>query len=217
MSTVMTPPRYRTMADLQRRLGGVPQDRILLTPAPGTATVADVIHILDHESRACELIDGVLVEKAVGYRESRLAAWLIHVLNQFVVPLNLGIVTGEQGTVQLMPDLVRIPDVAFTSWDKMPGRTGPTDAVPLLAPDLAVEVISRSNTPGEMASKRGDYFSAGVTLVWEIDPTNRRVTIFTGPSQGVSLVAGDTIDGGPVLPGLLLPVADLFGELDRHG
>jgi Uma2 family endonuclease len=217
MSAVVTPPRYRTMADLQKRLGGVPQDRIRFTPTPGTATVADVISILDHEDCACELIEGVLVEKAVGYRESLLACWLITLLNQFVRPRNLGLVTGEQGTIQLMPDLVRIPDVAFTSWDRMPGRARPTDAVPKLVPDLAVEVISKSNTPGEMAIKRGEYFSAGVTLVWEVDPKNRCVTCYTGPTQAVSWTVGDTIDGGPVLPGFLLPVAELFDELDRQG
>jgi hypothetical protein len=55
MSTILTPPRFRTMADVQRRLGGVPQDRIRFHPPPGLATVKDVINILDHEDRACEL------------------------------------------------------------------------------------------------------------------------------------------------------------------
>ena len=119
------------------------------------------------------LVAGVLVEKTVGYRESQLAAFLAGLLNVFVVPKNSGIVTGPDGTMELMADLVRIPDVAFTKWDRFPGRKRPTAPIPRLAPNLAIEILSRSNTPGEMLAKREDYFSAGVELVWEIDPEKR--------------------------------------------
>jgi Uma2 family endonuclease len=163
------------------------------------------------------LIEGVLVEKTMGLKESLLAGLLITFLNNVVRPRNLGLVTGEQGTMQIMPDLVRIPDVAFTSWDRMPGRTRPADAVPLLVPDLAVEVISKSNTPGEMAIKRGEYFSAGVTLVWEVDPKNRVVTVYHSPTQATTYTVTDTITASPVLSGFSLPLSELFDELDRHG
>jgi Uma2 family endonuclease len=207
----------RTLADLVYRLGGVPLDRIRFHPAPGTATVADVIRVWEQEKRPCELVEGVLLEKTVGYIESQLAVFLAGLLNAFVRPRNLGIVTGADGTVELVADLVRIPDVAFTSWDRLPGRRRPTDAVPRLAPNLAVEVLSRGNTPGEMAAKRQDYFTAGVELVWEIDPERRTVTVYTSPTAVTMLGVGDTLDGGAVLQGFTLPVADLFGELDRHG
>src|SRR4051812_38618675 len=111
----------RNLADLQRRLGDVPLERIRFQPAPGTAKVADIEPIREREGAICELIDGVLVEKAMGFIESRLAVCLASLLYAFVTPRNLGIVTGADGTVELMPDLVRIPDVAFTSWDRMPG------------------------------------------------------------------------------------------------
>jgi Uma2 family endonuclease len=116
-----------------------------------------------------------------------------------------------------MADQVRIPDVAFTSWDRLPGRRRPGSPVPLLAPDLAVEVLSRSNTPGEMALKRQDYFTAGVRLVWEIDPEARTVVVYTSPTHAVTLGLADTLDGGLVLPGFTLPVQELFAELDRQG
>src|SRR3954452_18522670 len=102
--------------------------------------------------------------------------------------------------MELMPDLVRIPDVAFTSWDRLPGRRRPTNPVPRLTPNLAVEVLSRNNTPGEMAAKRGDYFTAGVQLVWEIDPDARVVAVYTSPTQSARLGGNDTLDGGVVLP-----------------
>jgi Uma2 family endonuclease len=212
-----TPETIRTLADLQTRLGGVPLDRVRFRPFPGTATIQDVIDIQEREGTLCELIEGVLLEKAVGFNESVLAVLLAGFLNSFVIPRNLGIVTGPDGTVQLIAGLVRIPDVAFTSWDRLPGRRRPIHPVPLIAPNLAAEVLSTSNTPSEMNAKRTDYFNAGVELVWEIDSVARTVTVYTSVSDSVVLREADTLDGGRVLPGFTLPLQQLFGELDRQG
>jgi Uma2 family endonuclease len=214
--TLTTEPE--TVADLIERLGGIPAYRILLKPTPGTATEDDVLAAARlPRKRICELIDGVLVEKAVGYRESGLGAILIGILCNVVLPRNLGIITGEQGTIRLMPGLVRIPDVAFISWDRLPGRRYPTQPIPQLAPDLAVEVLSESNTPAEMQRKRDDYFHVGVRLVWEADPETRTVAVYTSPTAFVTLTEADVLDGGAVLPGFTLPLRDWFAELDRHG
>ncbi len=62
MSTALTPPEIRTLADLLQRLGGVTPDRVRSQPPPGTATEEHLLHLLDHEDRLCELVDGVLVE-----------------------------------------------------------------------------------------------------------------------------------------------------------
>ena len=218
MSTV--PPGssvIKTLADLLRRLGGVPLDRIRFHPSPGSATVQDVIEVKRREGVLCELVEGVLLEKAVGFMQSALAGFLLGLLNAFVVPRNLGIVTGADGPVELLAGLVRIPDVAFTNWNRLPGRRYPAAPVPRVAPNLAVEVLSRGNTPGEMAAKRQEYFTAGVELVWEIDPAARTVTVYTSVIQARILTATDTLDGGSVLPGFTLTLRDLFAELDRHG
>ena len=119
-------------------------------PAPGTALEQDVLEA-EKQGLLCELVDGVLVEKAMGYTESILAAFLIEMLNAFVRPRNLGFVSAPDGTMRLFPGLVRIPDVAFASWDRLPGGRRPTAPIPPIAPDLAVEVLSQSNTPCEMA------------------------------------------------------------------
>lgn len=206
-----------TLADLLDRLGNIPLHRIRWHPHPGTATEADVLAAEARTGRACELIEGVLVEKAMGWSESSLAGVLLTLLNNFVLPKNLGVVTGEQGTFRLFPGLVRIPDVAFTSWGRLPGRQRPTRPMPPIAPDLAVEVLSASNTDAEMARKRADYFSAGVLLVWMIDPAQRTVAVYTSPDAVADLTEADTLDGGAVLPGFRLPLRDLFAELDRHG
>ena len=67
--TVMAPPLL-TLADLLRRLGGVPPDRVRFNPLPGFATEADVLELAERDGIFCELIDGVLVKKAIGFRES---------------------------------------------------------------------------------------------------------------------------------------------------
>ncbi len=215
MSTIS--PTIKTMADLLDRLGGIPLNRIRFRPSIGGATVQDVIDIRRQEGKLCELLDGVLLEKVMGFIESALAGLLIEVLRAFVVPRNLGIVTGPDGTIELMSGLVRIPDVAFISWDRLPARRYPTAPIPQLAPNLAVEVLSRSNTPGEMSVKRQDYFTAGVELVWEIDPDARTVAVYTSATDITTLSETDTLDGGTVLPGFKLSLQHLFAELDRHG
>ena len=139
------------LAELVERLGDIPLERIRFHPPPGTATEADVLAALEApRKRICELIDGVLVEKAMGYSESLLAVYLIVQLDAFVRPRNLGLVTAPDRTMRLWAGRVRIPDIAFTSWDRIPGRRRPVQPIPDLAPDLAVEVLSRSNTPAEM-------------------------------------------------------------------
>jgi len=114
MTTLLEPSTtYRTVSDLLHSLGDVPPERVLLRPTPGTATEQDVLDLDDHHDRICELVDGTLVEKTIGTRESSLACLIIMALGNFVLPRKLGIVTGEAGMLRLRPSLVRIPDVAF--------------------------------------------------------------------------------------------------------
>jgi Uma2 family endonuclease len=216
MVTATAPPE--TVADLLARLGGIPPERIRMQPPPGMATDADVLAALaGPRKRLCELIDGVLVEKAMGFTEAVLAGAMIDYLREIVHAGNLGIVAGADGLVRLWEGHVRIPDVAFFSWDRLPERHMPTQAIPDISPDLAVEVLSASNTPAEMRLKREDYFGADVKLVWEVDPQTRTVTVYTDVDESIVLHENDTLDGGLVLPGFTLPLGGLFAELDRQG
>ena len=207
-------PLVRTLADLLHQLGDIPPDRVRFNPIPGTATLKD---LLLPENKRCELVDGTLVEKTVGLEESFLAIWLGQILNEFVQSRNLGIVTGESGFLELTEGTVRAPDISFISWDRMPKRRRPSKPIPALTPDLAVEVLSKSNTKKEMTRKRKEYFRSGVRLVWEINPRKRSVRVYTAVDQFSDLSAADILTGDPVLPGFKLPLAQLFVELDRHG
>jgi Uma2 family endonuclease len=204
-----------TLADLIDELGGVSPRRILVRPAPGMATEQHLLERLADKSGVCELVDGVLVEKAMGFRESLLALALAEFLRAFVRQHNLGLVTGEAGMLRLSPGLVRGPDVAFISWAKIPGGRVPDSPIPDLAPTLAVEILSKSNTPGEMLRKRRDYFTSGTRLVWQIDHHTRTTEIFTSPTDSTIRSESKALEGGDVLPGFSLPLTKLFAELDQ--
>jgi Uma2 family endonuclease len=199
-----------TVGDLLKRLGNIPARRVRLHPFPGTAREQDVLKVLDDENQPCELVEGTLVEKPMGYEESALALLIGTLLNNFVRPRRLGIVTGADGTVQLFPGLVRIPDVAFASWDRFPERKRPRARIPRLAPDLVVEVLSKGNTGAEIARKLREYFEAGVRLVWLVDHRKRTVRVHSSVDQSVLFKEGQVIDCGAVLPGFVLRLSELF-------
>jgi Uma2 family endonuclease len=217
MSTATSGETTQNVADLLEELGGIDPSRVRLKKPPGPATEADLIAINERGDTLYELVDGFLVEKGMGYTESILGGAILAILRAFVIPRNLGLVSGADGMMRLFPGLVREPDVAFASWDRIPGRRRPTGAIAGFAPDLAIEVLSLSNTKKEMARKRREYFKAGVRLVWEVDPRARTVAVYEAPDQPTILEVGQTLDGGQVLPGFALPLADLFAELDRQG
>jgi Uma2 family endonuclease len=208
----IAPPDIKTLADLRQRLGGIPLERIWFHPAPGTATEKDVIEAEARENRLCELVDGTLVEKAIGFDESRLAVELSYLVNCCLERQDLGICVGADGMMRIAPSLVRIPDMSFISWDRLPGRESPRDAIPDLAPDLAVEVLSEGNTKQEMDRQVREYFEAGVILVWLIDPRKRTARVFSSVGKSARVRADQTLDGGAVLPGFVLRLSDL---LDR--
>ncbi|MGH7201410.1 MAG: Uma2 family endonuclease [Planctomycetaceae bacterium] len=213
MATDTTTRAVWTAADLFDRFGPIPLDRIRHDPPPGLATVEDVIRIHDRENRLCELIDGVLVEKTRGAWESYLALEMAFFLKDFVRANNSGVVLGADGMLQLFPRQVRIPDLSFISWDRWPGvEEFRAEAAPQVVVDLAVEVISKSNTRREMEGKLREYFAAGVRLVWYVDPVPKQVRVFNSPDEWTVLTENDILSGGDVLPGFELPLRELFRE-----
>ena len=217
MTAVASPlPQHsaRTMQDLLDRLGNIPASRVRMCPAPGTATEKDVIFVLDQENRTCELIDGTLVEKGMGLWESVIAATIIEILGPFVRNHQLGVVSGSDGTLRLKLGLIRAPDVAFIANSELAQTDITGEPIPKVVPDLAIEVLSKSNTPAEMERKRREYFAAGVRLVWSIDPRARKATVYTSPDQGRDVT--DALDGGNILPGFTLSLQWLFDETEKQ-
>ncbi len=209
-------PTQWSIADLHDYLGGVPLQRIRGNPPPGFARVADVIRIHDREGRLYELVDGVLLEKTMGYYESRLAALIVHFLERYLEQHDLGIVLGADGSLQVLPNQVRIPDVSFIRWERFPKRQLPASPVPAVAPDLAVEVLSAGNTAQEMKRKLSDYFEAGTRLVWLIEPTTRTATAYTTADRSQDIAEDGFLTGDEVLPDFKLQLRELFARAGQR-
>lgn len=213
MSTDMTP---ETLADLIDRLGGVPLERIRLKPPPGTATEEDVLAARrSPQRRLCELVDGVLVEKAMGTREALLAGLLLHYFWDHLEEKDLGQALGADGMLRLFPGQVRVPDVSFISWDRWPEKLG-VGEIAETSPDLAVEVLSPKNTRDEIDRKLRDYFFAGTLLAWVISPKTQTARVYTSPTDFRQVGKKGSLDGAQVLPGFSLSLERLFARADRQ-
>jgi Uma2 family endonuclease len=137
-------------------------------------------------------------------------------LESYLGANDLGIGVGADGPLNVDPNQMRYPDLAFFAWDKFPNRVLPRNPILDHVPDLAVEVLRKSNTRREMARKRQEYFAGGARLVWEIEPKARWVRVYTAADQFTELRDGDTLDGGAVLPGFTLAVTTLFDRAGRR-
>jgi Uma2 family endonuclease len=217
MPRVLTPPpvRLRTVADLLERLGGIDPARICLDPPPGRATKQDLIRMNETKVGLFEFVERTLVEKPIGSPESYLAMELVRMLGNFVAENDLGFLGGPDALIAISPKIVREPAVCFISWNRRPERTIPLDPITKIIPNLVVEVLSPSNTAKEMQIKIGEYFEAGVELVWLIDPAMRSAQSHTSPTTKTKIPESGTLDGGTVLPGFSLPLAKLFEKLAK--
>lgn len=223
MSTVATPgptptaPAIATVADLLHQLGDIPPGRVLWDPRPGTATEADLIALVDgDDKRLVELVDGTLVEKAMGFYEARVGGLVFHFIEDFLEEHDLGVCFGADATLRVLPGIIRLPDVSFVSWRQLPDRELPPGAVANLIPELAVEVLSENNTPKEMERKRGEYFRSGTRLVWQIDPDTQSADVYTDPDHFTRVGPDGELDGGELLPGFRLPLRRLFARAGRR-
>src|SRR5262245_46992955 len=200
-----------TVADLLRQLGDIPLSRIRAQPPPGMATEADVIAARSSpQKRLCELIDGVLVEKAMGTRESLIAGLLLHYLWDFLQSRDLGIALGADGMLRLQPGLVLIPDVSYISFRRLPGGELPDEPIAPLSPDLAAEVLSPSNTKKEIERKLREYFRSGTRLAWVIDPKTETAEVYKSPTKKRHVAKEGMLEGEKLLPGLCIPLRSIF-------
>lgn len=214
MSTAILPQTEMTAEEVAARVGAVPFRRIRSEPVPGTATEEDVERIRREEGVLCELIDGVLVEKAVSDLTAILALEIGAILRNFVVAHRLGWVVGADGYIRLFETQLRAPDVAFVRKDQRAGGRPLTQGYSDVAPALAVEVFSPGNTLREMQQKRGEFFAAGTELFWIVYPDRREVEVSTGPKSHRIVRTNETLDDGTVLPGFSIQVADLFANIE---
>lgn len=165
-----------------------------------------------------EVVAGRFVEKPpMGAYEGEIASLLLEFLAPFVRAHRLGKVVAEVlFRIDPAANLQRRPDVAFISDARWPrNRRAPEDAAWDVIPDLAIEVVSPTNTAGEVVARVREYFQAGVRRIWVVYPSERLVYVHE-TSRAISVLhVGDELDGGDLLPGFRLPLATLFeGEAE---
>ena len=124
---------------------------------------------------------------------------------------------GADGVLRLEKGQLRAPDVTFIPWSAFPGGELPEDeAYWSVAPGLVVEVLSPGNTRGEIDRKLAELFAVGCKLAWVIDPAAKAAKVYTSAKRFKELDAAGVLDGGKVLPGFRLPLADLFAATRRR-
>jgi Uma2 family endonuclease len=211
------PSTGRSLADLVEQLGGISLTRIRRSPAPGIATEEDLLLNNDIARDArCELIDGVLVEKAaMSHFEDLLATILVTELQLYVRRNRIAKVFTNGALYRLVQGNFRIPDVTVCLNDKFP--SGRVERIPYadFAPDLAAEILSASNTDAEIERKRRELFASGMKLFRVIDPARRTVEVYTSADACHTLTESDILDGGDILPGFHLSIREWFREAEE--
>lgn len=168
--------------------------------------------LLPRDEPRFELIDGVLKEKPpMGFFANILASFLATSINTFALPKRLGMAINETA-YQREAKNTRRPDVAYFELAKFPSLEVLLQDPPVFdrEPNLAIEVVSPSNTIAEMDERIAHFFNTGVQLVWVVHPQSKQVYVYQSTKDCKILGIGDVLDGDKVLPGYALPLIELF-------
>lgn len=183
---------------------------VMTNPARALLTVEQYEALPDEPEYRIELSRGRLVrEPQPGALHGEVTGRLYAALLRFVEERDLGKVTNQTGfRLPLEPPCVRGPDVAFIRRDRLPPEI-PVSFWPL-APDLAIEVASPSNSLADLQQKTIEYFESGVRQVWIVEPATRTVTVYRSLDDIQLIREHGLLDGDPVLPGFHLAIPSLF-------
>ena len=174
-------------------------------------TAEDLYAMPDVPGKRFELVRGELVEvPPATYPQALLVVAVVLRLHQFVAERRLGEVFGD-GLGYIIardPDVVRVPDVSFIAGERLPAE-GIQGFVPF-APDLAVEIVSPGDRAEDVYGKVREYLTAGTRLVWVFWPKYWAVSVYEPGGVTRELGPDDELDGGELLPGFRVPVAELL-------
>lgn len=177
-------------------------------------TADDLLHLPDAPDGRCyELVEGRLYElPPPSPRHGHVTSNVAFLLETHIRQFRLGrVMAGDTGFILARdPDTVRGPDVAYLSYE----RFAADEKLPLhygdMIPELAVEVVSPSETRRYLQQKTEEWLAAGVRVVWLVDPRTTQVSIHSADQDTVVLHSDDMMDGSPVLPGFTCRVSDFF-------
>jgi Uma2 family endonuclease len=166
------------------------------------------------EARRLELVKGEPREMTpTGGLHGVIALEIGYHILHYVKQHQLGYATSAETGFVLAADpyTVRAPDVGFVTKERITGPL-PQKYFPF-SPDLAVEVVSPSDTAQDIREKVLDFLKAGTRLVWVVYPESKTVDVYR--PDGVQVVDIDgALDGGDVLPGFTLALRVVFESVE---
>jgi Uma2 family endonuclease len=177
-------------------------------------TTAEELFNMPDDGYRYELVRGELRKMApTGSEHGDISADIHISLGAYVRANNMGKTRiAESGFVlERDPDHVRAPDVAFVRRERVEAIGRQPGYWPE-APDLAIEVISPNDRYTEVNEKVADWLAAGTRMVVVVNPRNQTVRVHRAAADVVTLTITDTLDGGDVVPGWQMPLADIFAD-----
>jgi Uma2 family endonuclease len=183
----------------------------------GVITLEEFQRMPEEDAYRLELVRGrVIREPPPAEAHDWLTFELGWAIRSFAREHDLGIVvTNSSLILHVDPPTVRIPDVVFIAKESLPAGGFSMERSWRVAPDLAVEVLSPSNSAIEIQRKVLEYLECGTRLVWVVDPAARCVTIYRSRDDLRLLTEGGMLDGGDVLPGFKLSLSELFEPIAK--
>ncbi len=175
---------------------------------PRRMTEADFLR-LPEDGHKYEFVDGEAREVPTSFDHDVIGAMIVYRLMPFAA--GRGFVTLSQAGFRMTGGNLRLPDVGYTRKDRLPGGK-PIKGFPDFAPDLAVEIISLSESRTDMTRKVGEYFASGAQVVWHVFPEEQTVTVYTSPGRGTTYEADNDLTVDSLLPGFRCRVSELFSS-----
>ena len=177
--------------------------------APETITDEYLLRLPNPPGGKWELVDGRLQEVPTTGKHDQITLWLGYLMVPYA--MGLGMLTASSAGFRMAGGNLRVPDFGFTRFDRFPNNEVP-DGFIEFAPDLAVEIISPSEEPADMARKVSEYFASGARQVWHMFPETQTITVFRSPTEAMTYQPEDELDLSEILPGFRSRVSDLFGR-----
>ena len=161
-----------------------------------------------HQADDYEYIGGEVVSVVSNNYCSMVAAKILTFIGMYLLEHNIGYVTGSDGGYVVQGERY-IPDVGFISKDKQPEPC--REAYNPQPPDLAVEVVSPTDTEKRLLVKTSNYLASGTTI-WIVYPNEKVIHVHRPGEAVVTVEQDETLTDEALLPGFSLKVADIFPE-----
>lgn len=170
---------------------------------------------LNRDGHRYEIVNGELIDiENSGAKHGYVCSILMILLGGYVHIQKLGAMFDSSTAFKMKSGNKRSPDVSFMAKERLQGLDELPDGFLEGAPDLAVEILSPSNTVAEIHDKLVEYFENGARLVWVINPQEKYVLVYRSSQEPDRLLKSvDSLDGEEIVSGFTLPVADLFQKL----